>query len=84
MIRSGLFTVSTFISVVFFPWPFTVLLAFIASFLEPLVPFAAGLFADTLYYAPGAGMFPVFTLYGLALSIISALVRSQIRTSTIG
>lgn len=83
MIRNGLLTVATFISVALFPWPLTVSLALVSSFFEPLVPLAAGVFADTLYYAPGAAAFPVFTLYGLALSIISALVRSQMRTGTI-
>lgn len=83
MIRNGISTVATFVSVMLFPWPLTALLAFAASFFEPLVPFAAGLFADTLYYVPRAGTLPAFTLYGLALSIIAVVVHSQLRTGII-
>ncbi|MEK7144562.1 MAG: hypothetical protein AAB794_01740, partial [Patescibacteria group bacterium] len=83
MIRNALLTFSTFVSIVLFPWPLSALLVCITAFFEPLVPVAAGLFADTLYYAPGAGM-PLFTLYGLVLSIIIVLVRSQLRASIIG
>jgi len=81
MIKNGILTVSTFVSAVLFPWPLTALLALVASFFEPLVPLAAGLFADTLYYAPQAGALPTFTLYGLLLSIIAVLVRGQLRAS---
>ncbi|MFA5998157.1 MAG: hypothetical protein WC814_02110 [Candidatus Paceibacterota bacterium] len=83
MIRNGILTIATFVSVLFFPWPLSVLLALIASLFEPLVPVAVGLFADTLYYAPSAGTLPVFTLYGLVVSIIAALVRSRLRASSI-
>ena len=82
-IRNGALTVSTFVSVIFFPWPLSVLLALVVSFFEPLVPLAAGIFADTLYYAPQAGI-PVFTLYGLALSVIAGAVRSRLSASIIG
>lgn len=84
MMRNGILTIATFISAVLFPWPLTALLAILASFFEPLVPLAAGLFTDTLYWAPEAGAWPVFTLYGLILSGIVVFVRSRMRTSTIG
>lgn len=84
MIYSGIGTIATFISVLLFPWPLSVLLAVAASFFEPLVPLAAGLFADTLYYAPHAGTPPIFTLYGLGLSIIAILVRSRLSAGIIG
>ena len=83
MIRNGILTVCTFISVILFPWPLTILLALATSFFEPMVPLAVGVFADTLYYASGTGGWPVYTLYGLAVSIIAAFVRSQLRASTI-
>ena len=60
----GILTLLTFISTVLFPWPLTVLLALAVSLFEPLVPLAAGLFADTLYYAPQSGTAPIFTLRG--------------------
>lgn len=84
MIRNGILTIATFISVLLFPWPLSVLLAVATSFFEPLVPFAAGVFADTLYWAPQAGTLPVFTLYGLVLSIIAVFVRSRLSASIIG
>lgn len=83
MIRNALLTFITFTSAVLFPWPLTVLLVCITAFFEPLVPLAVGLFADTLYYAPGAGALPVFTFYGLVLSVSIVFVRSQLRTGII-
>ncbi|MDE1919540.1 MAG: hypothetical protein KGH56_02450 [Patescibacteria group bacterium] len=77
----GLLTLLTLVSVVFFPWPLAALLAILSASLEPLVPLAAGLLADTLYYAPQAQAFPVFTLYGLLCTIIAFFVRSRFRTS---
>lgn len=83
MIRNGILTISSFVSALLFPWPLTVLLALVASFFEPLVPLAVGIFADSLYYAPHAGALPLFTLYGLALSVIATLVRKRLRASII-
>ncbi len=79
---SGILTITAFASAVLFPWPLTVLLALAASFFEPLAPLAVGLFADTLYYAPGAGSLPVYTLYGLLVSGISLFVHSRLRTGS--
>ncbi len=76
-------TFSTFASTIFFPWPFTALLALAASFAEPLVPLAVGLFTDTLYYVPHAGSFPFFTLYGAMFSTIAFFVRSRLRVGPI-
>lgn len=84
MIRNGLLTLSTFVSIILFPWPLSALLAVVTSFFEPLVPIAAGIFADTLYWAPGAGALPTFTLYGLILSVITVLVRSRLSAGIIG
>ena len=79
MIRNGILTIATFVSTILFPWPLTALLAVIASFFEPLVPLAAGLFADTLYFVPGTG-WPVYTLWGLALTVVALFVRSRLST----
>ena len=83
MMQSGLLTLLTFVSAIFFPWPLTAFLAVVVSFFEPLVPFAVGVFADTLYYAPQAGTLPVFALYGLALSIVVIFARTQLRTGPV-
>lgn len=80
----GTLTIITFISTVLFPWPLTALLALAASAFEPLVPLSIGLFADTLYYVPSPGSFPVFTLYGALAAALAFIVRSRLKTSIIG
>lgn len=75
-------TFITFLSAVVFPWPLTVCLALGIAVFEPLVPFAAGLFVDTLYYVPH-GSLPYFTFGGVLVTIIAFFVRSQLKTSII-
>lgn len=79
----GICTLLTFISIVLFPWPMSVLLALVISLFEPLVPLAAGLFADTLYYTPQSGIMPLFTLYGAMVTAVTFFVRSRLKTSII-
>lgn len=81
MILTGILTVAALVSVAFFPWPFSVFLAVLASFRDPLVPLAAGLLADALYYVPHEGSLPMFTFYGLLVSVMVAFVRRALRTS---
>ena len=76
-------TISTFLSAVFFPWPFTAALALGAAFFEPWVPLAVGLFADTLYYVPESGGLPLFTLTGAVVTALSFFVRSRLKTGSI-
>jgi len=77
----------TFLSVIFFPWPLTALLALVASVYVPLMPLAVGLFADTLYYAPYtrqlADALPLFTLYGALATGISLFIHTRLRSSYI-
>lgn len=82
--KNGILTIASFLSVILFPWPLTAFVAIAASFFEPLVPLAVGLFADTLYWAPDAGALPVYSFYGLAFSIVAIFVRSRLSTSIIG
>lgn len=79
----GILTCITFVSVIFFPWPLTTLFALVSSVKEPFVPLAVGLFADTLFYAPHAYAFPLFTLFGAIVTALALLVRSQLRQSII-
>lgn len=65
-----------FASAVFFPWPLTALLALGATYYEPLVPLAVGIFADTLYFAPGSG-FPVWSALGLVATVAAYFFRSR-------
>ncbi|MEK7114201.1 MAG: hypothetical protein AAB850_01490 [Patescibacteria group bacterium] len=75
----GLLTMATFISVVLFPWPLTAFLAIVSAFFEPFVPLAVGLFADTLYYLPREGAWPLSTLFGAGITVIALFVRSRLR-----
>lgn len=80
----GTLTLLAFVSVIFFPWPLTIMLAFTSSFFIPLLPLAIGLFADTLYYTPHSGTLPLFTLYGALAAGVSIFVHRQLRTGIIG
>ena len=77
----GTLTFFTLVSVVFFPWPFAATLAVVSVFAEPLVPFAAGIFADTFYYTSHANTLPLFTLYGAAVTLVAFIVRNRLRAS---
>jgi hypothetical protein len=79
----GIATLFIFVSVIFFPWPLVALLAVALASLEPLMPLAVGLFADTLYFAPAAQSLPFFSIAGAVVTIIAFLVRSRMRTGTI-
>jgi hypothetical protein len=76
-------TILTFIFALWLPWQCAAVLAISVSLFEPLVPLAAGIFMDCLYYAPGSGL-PLFCIGGLTATILSYLVRSQLKTSIIG
>ena len=80
----GILTLSTLLSVIFFPWSLTLLLAVVTALFEPLVPLAAGIFADTLYYSPHAGLVPFWTLCGAGATVLSLFVRSRLAPGIIG
>ena len=73
--------IATFASAMVFPWPLTAFLACILSLSEPLVPLAAGIFADTLYYSPQGAFLPLFTLFGAGVTGIAFFVRSRLKAS---
>lgn len=81
---SRMLTLASFVSAVFFPWPLTAVLALAAARAEPLVPLAAGIFADTLYYAPSSGGLPLFALGGAAATFGALFLRSRLRAATGG
>lgn len=76
----GFLTLLVFISVIFFPWPLTAVFALASAFFIPSLPFAVGLFADTLYYTSGL---PLFTLYGALATGLILFVRSRLKTGSI-
>lgn len=82
MIFHGFLTVLVFASAIIFPWPLTAVLAVTAAFFEPLIPLAAGLFMDAVYYAPASGTLPLFALSGLVLTVAILLVQRRLRVGT--
>lgn len=86
----GLLTLFIFISVIFFPWPLAAVLTLCSSLSIPLLPLAAGIFADTLYYSPstnvlvlGTPHMPLFALCGAIATSAAIFVRSRLKTSII-
>lgn len=75
--------VAAFLSVFLFPWQLWVSILFALSPFEPFLPLAIGLFADTLYYVPHDTFFPVYTLFGIALTGIALFMRSRLKASSI-
>ncbi len=82
MMRS-LASFAALVSVVFFPWQLTVLLALLVAFIEPLVPLVVGIGMDLLYYAPHANLWPHWSLGGLGVTLIVFFVRSRLQTGSI-
>ena len=72
-------TALSLLSAIFFPWPATVLIVLLTSLSEPLVPLAAGLFIDTLYYNGGGHHLPLFTLCGALVTLVALYMRSRLR-----
>ena len=72
-----------FLSALWFPWPLTVCVAIGVSLLEPLVPLAIGLLLDILYFVPPVSVFPHFTVWGAAVTMIAFFVHSRLKTSII-
>jgi len=68
---------STLLSLFFFPWPLTVVLALCAGWFAPLVPLALGVFADALYATPQSAL-PLYTLLGAALTALALFVRARL------
>lgn len=77
--KSGILTLLSFLSALFLPWVCTVLIACAGALVEPLLPLAAGLFTDVLYYAPGTYSLPLATLGGAAVTGIAFFVRTRVR-----
>lgn len=77
-------TILTLLSAVFFPWPLTAFLALGVAPFEPLVPLAAGILVDTLYYSSSSGSLPLFTIYGALATALAFFVRSRLKTGIIG
>ncbi len=84
MIARGLGVGAALLSPLFFPWPFVALVALGMALFEPLVPLATGLCIDALYYVPQTGWLPIGTIAGGAATMVAFLVRSRLKTDSIG
>jgi len=82
MIRFFLIAIS-FVSLLLFPWPFSVILTLAASIYVPFLPIAMGLFADTLYYTSKTEALPLLTLYGAITTGIALIVHNRISNNII-
>lgn len=77
----GFATVAAFFSVVFFPWPVTVVVTLAAAIVVPLVPLAVGIFADTLYYTPHVFSLPLGTIIGALVTVLAFFFRKRFRSA---
>ncbi|HVW71712.1 MAG TPA: hypothetical protein VHB93_01010 [Candidatus Paceibacterota bacterium] len=78
MIR-GVFIVLAAVSVLLFPWPYAIVLIFLASLYVPLIGISLGVIYDALYWAHGVG-WPVATLAGAAGSIAAFFLARFLRS----
>jgi hypothetical protein len=74
---------SAFLSVFFFPYPFTLFLSFIASVFVPWVAFIIGITQDALFMVPHEGRIPTATLLGAVASITALVVRRFVKARII-
>lgn len=65
----------SFLSVFWFPYPVTLILAFAASLFFPWAAVVVGLLSDLLYYSPKAAPFPYMALVGIFISVVAVFVR---------
>ncbi len=78
----GALSISAFVSVLFFPWPFAAILAIASAWYEPLMPLAVGVFADAVYYTIHAARLPWFTVFGAVVSAVVIFVRTRLKTGS--
>ena len=80
MTSFGLLIVA-FLSVFVLPHVAVMLVAIVAGFFSPLVPFAVGMFSDLLYLPPHS--VPMMTLWGALASAMLYAVQRFVKTSII-
>lgn len=82
MIRAIL-VLAALLSPFLFPYPYTLLLSFIASLYVPPAALLSGIVTDLFYYVPAAGL-PLGLIFGALLSVIALFVRRFIKARIIG
>ncbi len=63
------FGAAALLSPFMFPYPFTMLLSFVASLYFPPLGFLVGVLTDFLYYTPSAFPVPLATVLGIFISV---------------
>lgn len=80
----ALFILAALLSPFLFPYPFTLLLSFIASLFVPFVAIAVGLITDAVYFVPHITRFPLATFMNVFIFIIAFFVRRFIKARIMG
>lgn len=71
------------VSLITFPWPYTVLLTLAGTFFMPYLPALIGISTDVLYAVPHA-VVPLWSLVGIMATVVALFVRSRLKTGSIG
>ncbi len=71
------------LSPLLFPYPFALLLSFLAGLVLPPVPLITGLIADVLYFTPGVAAFPAATVAGLFMSVATFFIQRFLKARII-
>lgn len=79
----GAVAVFVLISAFIFPWIYTAGIAFVTALWIPLLPLAAGILLDILYYAPHAHWFPLGTVLGALVTLVAHFVRTRLKAGII-
>lgn len=83
MIR-GVLIFCALIAVVWFPWPYAVVMTLLAAVASPLAPLAVGLFAEGVYFTPHVYAFPIWLMVGALGTSAAFFVHRFVETSIMG
>ena len=72
--------VGALISLFMFPWPVSLAAILVASLALPVAGLFLGVFADILYFVPGAAFMPYMTVWGIGSCIAALLVHRFVKT----
>ena len=62
----------------FFPWPYALVIGFVAALFFPPIALIVGVLIDALYFG-GSGL-PLFTLYGIIGAAMAYFVHQFVKT----
>ncbi len=73
--------IAALLSPFLFPLPFTALLALLGAVVSAWVPLVVGVIIDALYWSREAYAFPLWTLFGAAVTLTAFFVHRFVETS---